>query len=111
MPSTNVDPKVCPSSGLKTCQSLNRHTERLAAEESWRTSLLIEYLSVGTYFNDHAAIYVSGPGETPGTPLVYHKGPWSPTNTNKNSCQRQEATAEVGKGHCWFVDSQASNNW
>ena len=64
---------------------LNRHPERQAAEGSWRTSLLIEYLSVGTYYNDHADIYVSGPAETPGTPVVYHRGPWSPDNTSQGT--------------------------
>ena len=66
---------------------------------------------MNTYYNDHADIYVSGPGETPGTPLVYNRGPWSPTNASKDGCQRDEASADVGKGQCWFVDSLASNNW
>ena len=87
--------------------------ERLKAEKSWRTSLLIEYFSVGTIFNDHAKIYVSGPGPTPGTPRVYGRGPWSPTPnvTSKEECQHKEATATVGQAHCYFMDSKASNNW
>ena len=85
--------------------------ERLAAEAKWRTSLLIEYLSVGTYYNDHAKIYVSGPSATPGTPVKYGTGPWSPNNASKAQCQHDEATAAVGQGHCYFVDSQESNNW
>ena len=87
--------------------------ERLEAENSWRTSLLIEYFSVGTIFNDHAKIYVSGPGPTPGTPRVYGRGPWSPTPnvTSKEECQHKEATATVGQAHCYFMDSKASNNW
>ena len=85
--------------------------ERQAVEEGWRTSLLIEYISVGTYYNDHAEIYVSGPGETPGTPLVYGRGPWSPNNASQDACQHDEAMVPVGQGQCYFVDSQASNNW
>jgi len=85
--------------------------ERQAVEEGWRTSLLIEYISVGTYYNDHAEIYVSGPGETPGTPLVYGRGPWSPNNASQDACQHDEAMMPVGQGQCYFVDSQASNNW
>jgi N-acetylglucosamine-6-sulfatase len=88
----------------------------LAAERAagWRTSLMIEYFAVGTYYNDHAALWVSGPAATPGTAVVYEKGPMS--NDRKmtaKSCEASELTTPgvVGEGKCWFVDSKASNNW
>lgn len=85
-------------------------------DPQWRTSQLIEYISVGTYYNDHAKLWLSGPAEHPGTPVVYGEGPYekpSPRNFSKPECKNSETntTGEVGQGQCWFVDSQASNNW
>jgi len=89
-------------------------TERKAVEQGWREELIIEYLSVGTYFNDHAKIWVSGPGEVPGTAPVYGQGPFSTDpNFNENNCAATEnqTVGTVGNGKCHFVDSQESNNW
>eukprot|EP00316_Scyphosphaera_apsteinii_P023593 CAMPEP_0119331290 /NCGR_PEP_ID=MMETSP1333-20130426/80277_1 /TAXON_ID=418940 /ORGANISM="Scyphosphaera apsteinii, Strain RCC1455" /LENGTH=595 /DNA_ID=CAMNT_0007340855 /DNA_START=21 /DNA_END=1808 /DNA_ORIENTATION=- len=89
-------------------------SEVAVLERGWRTSQIIEYLSVGTYYNDHAKLWLSGPSATPGTPVRYGAGPWTnnPSFT-KSDCPASEGTTagEVGKGSCWFVDSQASNNW
>ena len=89
-------------------------SEQSALESSWRTSQLIEYLSVGTYYNDHANLWLSGPAATPGTPILYGAGPWTKdASFNKSDCSASEGktVGEVGKGSCWFVDSTASNNW
>jgi len=87
--------------------------QRLQHEAGWRKSQIIEYLSVGTYFNDHAKIWVSGPGATPGTPPTYGNGPFTPdaSFTNESACAATEGVGPVGKGACYFVDSKASNNW
>jgi len=89
--------------------------ERLVLEDGWRTTQIIEYLAVGTYYNDHAAIWVSGPGAVPGTPPSYGKGPAiiDPAGKfhNESECPSTEGQAGVGGGVCSFVDSLASNNW
>ena len=82
---------------------------RLAQESGWRTSQLIEYLSSGTYYNDHAKLWVSGPGAQPGTPLVYGAGPSATVSPMPLDCE--EVTSKTGESKCYFVDSQASNNW
>jgi hypothetical protein len=100
----------------------------------WRTSLIIEYLSVGTYFNDHAKIWgknipvpadlwrdcpdwtdymclstVAGPWGN-GSLVEYGAGPYSPdpstVDNNSSNCAATE-----GEGLCYFLDSKASNNW
>ena len=85
-----------------------------ALDKPWRDHLLIEYFSVGTYYNDHAVLWESGPGKETGTPTTYGKGPMAnnPTLT-KEQCEQSElkTLGEVGQGSCWFVDSQTSNNW
>ena len=77
------------------------------AEAGWRTSLIIEYLSVGTYYNDHAKIWLAGPWGN-GSLVEYGEGPFSPDPTFVNS---SNCPASEGTGKCYFVDSQASNNW
>ena len=67
------------------------------------------YLSVGTYFNDHAKLWVSGPNPdgTAGSPPAYTSGPFSPDASMKEAgCEASE-----GEGKCYFVDSKADNNW
>lgn len=90
-------------------------TQRRTLEGSWRTTQIIEYLSVGTYYNDHAAIWVSGPAAVPGTPVVYGHGPFTPVavNASEKSCAASEnkSVGRVGAGECYFVDSTESNNW
>ena len=79
------------------------------AVEPWRTSLIIEYLSVGTYYNDHAKVWVAGPWGN-GSLEQYGNGPYSPeprtVDNNSSNCAATE-----GEGLCYFVDSKASNNW
>lgn len=85
---------------------------RLAA--GWRTTQIIEYLSCGTYFNDHAKIWVSGPAATPGTVPVYGQGPFmvgQARGSNNSFCAGTEGKNPTGGGVCYFVDSTASNNW
>lgn len=100
---------------LPMLQSTQGSEGRVELEAGWRTTQIIEYLSVGTYFNDHAALWVSGPAANPGTPVVYGKGPFSKAGStiSEGSCAGTEnATAgSVGQGQCYFVDSQHSNNW
>ena len=82
---------------------------------SWRTTQLIVYLSVGTYFNDHAKIWLSGPAAKPGTRPMYGNGPYkrSSATLREGECGATELDKPnaVGEGKCYFVDSQASNNW
>lgn len=92
---------------LSQLLSQNGSPERAAAEDGWRTSLFIEYLSVGTYYNDHAQIWMSGPASEPGTPVKYGHGPYSPLPGFKE----EDCRASEGEGKCFFVDSEASNNW
>ncbi len=84
--------------------------ERAAREAAWRTSLIIEYLSVGTYYNDHAVQWLSGPAATPGTPVAYGTGPYKPNASTTPEAKCAQTEAAPG-GQCYFVDSQASNNW
>jgi hypothetical protein len=93
-------------------QSAQGSAARLALEATWRTSLIIEYLSVGTYYNDHATQWLSGPAATKGTRVVYGKGPYKPissSNVTQDHCGATESNGPGGK--CHFVDSMASNNW
>ena len=83
---------------------------RLELEAVWRTSLIIEYVSVGTYFNDHAVQWLSGPAAQPGTPVVYGTGPYKPTTSTTTEARCASTEVNPG-GKCYFVDSTASNNW
>ena len=86
--------------------------EQGAVWGGWRTSLLIEYIGVGTYFNDHAKLWVSGPAATPGTQTVYVGPMAKDPNMASAQCVASELdTPGAGEGKCWFVDSKASNNW
>ena len=44
--------------------------KRIDLESTWRKSLIIEYLSVNTYYNDHAKQWLSGPAAEIGTPVL-----------------------------------------
>lgn len=83
----------------------------VATKSSWRTTLIIEYLSVGTYYNDHAKIWLAGPWGN-GSLVEYGNGPATTDLTfNESGCPATEGMYGVGKGVCHFVDSKASNNW
>ena len=62
--------------------------------------------------NDHAKIWLAGPWGN-GSLVKYGSGPFSPDPTflNASDCQATEGVGGVGGGKCYFVDSQASNNW
>jgi N-acetylglucosamine-6-sulfatase len=84
--------------------------ERAQLETDWRTSLIIEYASVGTYYNDHANQWLSGPAATPGTPVKYGTGPYKPASSTTPEAKCAGTEVAPG-GKCYFVDSEASNNW
>ena len=83
---------------------------RAELEAGWRTSLIIEYISVGTYYNDHAIQWLSGPAATPGTAVVYGTGPYKPNASHVAEAKCAATEVQPG-GKCYFVDSEASNNW
>ena len=83
---------------------------RAELEAGWRTALIIEYISVGTYYNDHAIQWLSGPAAEPGTPVVYGTGPYKPNASHVAEARCAETETNPG-GKCYFVDSEASNNW
>lgn len=95
---------------LPMLHSTQGSAERAELEAAWRTSLLIEYLSVGTYYNDHAVQWLSGPAAVPGTPVTYGTGPYKPaaSQVKEAKCAATEVTPG---GECYFVDSESSNNW
>lgn len=96
---------------LPMLHSVQGSAARAEAEAGWRTSLLIEYLSVGTYYNDHATQWLSGPAEAPGTPVVYGDGPYKPENSGTPEAKCAATETSGPGGECYFVDSEASNNW
>jgi hypothetical protein len=81
---------------LPMLQSKQGTTNRLALEAGWKTSQLIAYLSVGTYYNDHAELWISGPAAEPGTPVTYASGPYAPAalNESKANCIQVRRCAE-----------------
>lgn len=77
-------------------------TARGFRNESWRDYFLIEYKSVGTYYNDHSGAY--------GEPACAHgqKMPRGPDPNKTSPCVESNIT---GGGNCYFVDSTKSNSW
>eukprot|EP00931_Biecheleriopsis_adriatica_P056751 TRINITY_DN33653_c0_g1_i2.p1 TRINITY_DN33653_c0_g1~~TRINITY_DN33653_c0_g1_i2.p1 ORF type:complete len:458 (-),score=53.05 TRINITY_DN33653_c0_g1_i2:325-1698(-) len=71
----------------------------------WRDRWLNEYLSIGTYYNDHSNVWDDGTalkrcgGKMPNSP----KG-----SVPADQCKE---SAGVGDGNCYFVDSTYSNSW
>lgn len=79
--------------------------DRQQRNANWRTKLINEYWSVGTYYNDHSAI--AHDGNT--TAKCGPKPPVSPySDVTDKDCK--ESTG-VGDGNCYFVDSTHSNTW
>ena len=66
----------------------------------------------GVLQNDHAKIWLAGPWGN-GSLVEYGQGPFSPDPSfvNSSNCPATEGVGGVGGGKCYFVDSQASNNW
>ena len=77
---------------------------------AWRDHFLNEYLSVGTYYNDHSDIWQDGntTANRCGTPPNESYGPRSPMGTKVEECVEADG---VGNGKCYFVDSTHSNSW
>ena len=71
-------------------------------DSEWRDYFLVEYKSVGTYFNDHS--------NCAGTPQCADgQGmPRSPHGSGGGKCVESNVT---GGGNCYFVDSTHSNSW
>eukprot|EP00928_Gymnodinium_smaydae_P031549 TRINITY_DN23124_c0_g1_i1.p1 TRINITY_DN23124_c0_g1~~TRINITY_DN23124_c0_g1_i1.p1 ORF type:complete len:587 (-),score=30.69 TRINITY_DN23124_c0_g1_i1:88-1848(-) len=78
---------------------------RTAEKFCWRSTFLMEYLSVGTYFNDHSQTWDDGSARRAcGGPM-----PNSPEGRlNPKMCKEDGG---VGTGRCYFVDSTHSNSW
>jgi len=84
--------------------------ERGVAEtQPWRDAFLVEYKSVGTYYNDHSncagkpsCAIDTGTGKARPMP----RSPYAAVNAS--DCKESNVT---GGGNCWFVDSIHSNNW
>lgn len=82
--------------------------ERAAAAdnaEPWRDQLLIEYKSVGTYYNDHSAIWSDSDSPAASCGGLRPRGPAGRVHHN---CVESSG---VGDGECYFVDSTHSNSW
>jgi hypothetical protein len=77
--------------------------QREARVSSWREAMLNEYLSVGTYFNDHSSAWDDGS-------TLAECGGKMPRGLNGSeaSCVEEEG---VAAGQCYFVDSTHSNSW
>jgi hypothetical protein len=77
-----------------------------AKEGLWRDAFLNEYLSVGTYYNDHSVCWDDANSSTLhrcGGPM-----PRGPGGTTPEACVEETG---VGAGKCYFVDSELSNSW
>lgn len=72
--------------------------------QPWRDHFINEYLSVGTYYNDHSSIWQDGKNTTEQCGGDVPQGP----GDSKGKCVEQMG---VGNGTCYFVDSKFSNNW
>ena len=84
-------------------QATGRTAETEAA--AWRQHFVIEYKSVGTYYNDHSAIWSDATFDK-----CASKGPpRAPGGAKPAKCD--ESCSGVGCGNCYFVDSTLSNNW
>ena len=72
-----------------------------------RTSFLIEYLSVATYFNDHSYCW-----DTEDESTKEQCGGAMPVGPNGDEQGEDCVESEnVGDGNCYFVDSTHSNSW
>lgn len=78
---------------------------RSVADRPWRDAFLNEYLSVGTYWNDHSTCWANGSQtlDECGGPMPRGPGPNQPSTCHEAS--------GVGTGNCYFVDSTHSNSW
>eukprot|EP00730_Choanoeca_flexa_P017630 TRINITY_DN8513_c0_g1_i1.p1 TRINITY_DN8513_c0_g1~~TRINITY_DN8513_c0_g1_i1.p1 ORF type:complete len:564 (+),score=126.97 TRINITY_DN8513_c0_g1_i1:170-1693(+) len=71
----------------------------------WRDHFMVEYYSVGTYYNDHSGIW----SDDTNTKTCGSKPPRSPPQfANISKCKEAN---ETGAGECYFIDSTHSNSW
>jgi len=70
----------------------------------WRDRFLTEYLSVGTYFNDHSSAWQDGRTTTEKCGGNMPRGP-------AGGVKKCIESTGVGDGNCYFVDSTHSNSW
>jgi len=76
-------------------------------DEAWRTSFLIEYLSVGTYYNDHSTCWDDEEESTKA-----RCGGKMPVGPNGDEVAEDCVESEnISDGNCYFVDSEHSNSW
>jgi N-acetylglucosamine-6-sulfatase len=87
--------------------SVEDRVEGSGAEKPWRDFFLNEYLSCGTYWNDHSAIWQDGNFTTEHCNGDPKRGPNNPSPF-KQACNESDG---VGDGNCWFLDSTQSNSW
>ena len=79
-----------------------------APPRAWRTAFLNEYLSVGTYWNDHSKIWAEDESATAARcGGVRPRGP-ALDPTDNHTCVERDG---VGDGECYYVDSTQSNSW
>ena len=82
-----------------------------ARAASWRDAWLVEYLSVGTYFNDHSNAWQDGTATTEQCGGIMPRGPDDPSPNKVLPKQQCKESDGVGDGNCWFVDSEHSNSY
>jgi N-acetylglucosamine-6-sulfatase len=82
--------------------------ERAARTAGWRDAWLVEYLSVGTYWNDHSAAWQDGTEVTERCGGVMPRMPGQGPGKPEGKCVEGDG---VGTGKCWFVDSEHSNSY
>jgi hypothetical protein len=83
-------------------------TQGASSNAKWRDAFLNEYLSVGTYWNDHSTCWENDANSTTkqcGGPMP--RGPQKGGQPGSD-CVESEG---IGDGNCYFVDSTHSNTW
>lgn len=80
-------------------------SEESGSSAPWRDQWLNEYMSVGTYYNDHSKAWQDGKNTTAECGGNMPRGPHGNVN---GKCVESKG---IGDGNCYFVDSTHSNNW
>jgi N-acetylglucosamine-6-sulfatase len=109
MDGKSMRPWLLAPAGTKTTTEAGASTTGAVSStntDGWRDRWLIEYLSVGTYYNDHSSAWQDGNNTTEkcGGPM-----PRSPDHVPAGA--KCVETTGVGDGNCYFVDSTESNSW
>jgi arylsulfatase A-like enzyme len=74
--------------------------------KAWRDRWLVEYISVGTYYNDHSSAY-----DLDGRTKKLCGGPMPRGPDDAKAAKGCVESEGVGDGNCYFVDSTHSNTW